>query len=52
MASHEIGTHKKRAGKNTFLSIVVGDGAWIGADAVILSGVTIGSGSIVAGGLL
>jgi galactoside O-acetyltransferase len=32
--------------------IVVGDGAWIGAGAIVLEGVTIGQGAVVAAGAL
>ncbi|MFF1571176.1 acyltransferase [Leifsonia sp. NPDC058292] len=48
--SHETGTAEKRAGAGTNLPILVGDGCWIGARALILGGTTIGAGSIVAAG--
>lgn len=48
--SHNIGTQYQRASENTYSSIVVEDGAWIGANAVILQGVTIGKGSILCAG--
>lgn len=48
--SHEIGSNNKRAGAVTFLPIVIGDGCWIGANATILGGVSIGNGTIIAAG--
>ncbi|MDX6914048.1 DapH/DapD/GlmU-related protein [Pectobacterium carotovorum] len=48
--SHEIGGSERRAGKGTAASITVEEGCWIGARAVILGGVTIGQGAIVAAG--
>ena len=47
---HEIGTTQRRAGKGTAEAIVIEAGCWIGAKALILGGVTIGMGSIVAAG--
>ena len=47
---HEIGTHERRAGKGTARPIQIGDGCWIGARALILGGVEIGKGSVVAAG--
>lgn len=47
---HDIGKQSRRAGTNVTKPIEVGDGAWIGAAATILGGVSIGSGSIVAAG--
>ncbi|HQY16708.1 MAG TPA: acyltransferase [Ilumatobacteraceae bacterium] len=49
-STHEIGPHQYRAGKDTTQPITIGDGVWIGARAVVLPGVTIGNGSIVAAG--
>ncbi|MGO4653014.1 DapH/DapD/GlmU-related protein [Arthrobacter sp. 2RAF22] len=48
--SHEVGGKDRRAGKATAASITVGDGTWIGARAIILSGVTIGDGVVIAAG--
>lgn len=48
--THEIGTAKRRAGKTVFPPIVIEDGAWIGAAATVLGGVTVGHGAIVAAG--
>ena len=47
---HEIGTAQRRAGKGTAEAIVVEAGCWVGAKALILGGVTISAGSIVAAG--
>ncbi|NWA04467.1 acyltransferase [Pseudomonas gingeri] len=52
LGSHEIGSRERRAGKGTARSIVVGNGCWIGAKSVILGGVTIGDGAIVAAGAI
>lgn len=43
-ASHQIGPEYQRAGKDTYGSIVVEDGVWIGAGATILPGVKIARG--------
>lgn len=48
--SHEIRDHQRRAGANTSQPIFVGDGVWIGARAVILPGVKIGDGAVIAAG--
>lgn len=48
--THQIGSREKRAGRNTYGSIRVNEGTWIGANAVILPGVQIGKGCIVAAG--
>ncbi len=45
--SHEIGSSDHRAGQGTRKVIKVGTGTWIGCNAVILGGVTIGEGSVV-----
>jgi len=49
-ASHFIGDPARRAGKLNSQVIVIGDGAWIGARSVILPGVSIGRGSVIAAG--
>lgn len=48
--SHEMGNSTRRAGEGTACPIRVGDGCWIGARTLILGGVSIGAGSIVAAG--
>lgn len=49
--THEIGTDGQRAaGRSYSLPICIQDGVWIGANATILGGVTIGRCSIVAAG--
>jgi maltose O-acetyltransferase len=49
-SDHEIGAPEARVGPLKTGPIVVGDGAWVGARSVILPGVTIGAGAIVAAG--
>jgi maltose O-acetyltransferase len=49
-ATHHIGDPKSRAGAMRYGSVRVGRGAWVGANVVILPGVTIGAGSIVGAG--
>ena len=49
-SSHETGGPDKRAGTYFHAPIVVGDGVWIGTRAMVLPGVTIGRGCIVAAG--
>ena len=50
--SHLIGTQDRRAGEGTTSKIVIGSGTWIGADTLILPGVTIGKGVVVGAGSL
>jgi acetyltransferase-like isoleucine patch superfamily enzyme len=47
---HDLGPHEQRAGELTAAPIVVGDGAWIGARSVVLPGITVGPGAVVAAG--
>jgi maltose O-acetyltransferase len=47
---HEIADADRRAGRGTALPIEIGDGCWIGARSVILGGVRIGAGSVIAAG--
>lgn len=49
-STHEIGPHFYRAGRSTNMPVEIGDGAWIGARSVVLPGVTIGRGAVVAAG--
>ncbi|NTV62282.1 MAG: hypothetical protein HGA65_01930, partial [Oscillochloris sp.] len=49
---HEIGPHAHRGGRLIPRPVVIEDGVWIGAGALILPGVTIGAGAIVGAGAL
>ncbi len=49
-STHESSSSERRAGPAYSLPITVGDGAWIGAGAMILPGVTIGARTIIAAG--
>lgn len=48
--THEIGNSARRAGRNVFLPISIGDGTWIGASVTVVGGVSIGRGCVVAAG--
>lgn len=48
--SHAIGSESQRAGAPTVQSIVVGDGAWVGARSILMPGSVVGPGTIVAAG--
>jgi maltose O-acetyltransferase len=48
--SHLSGNEARRAGHGIALPIHIGNGCWIGAGSIILGGVTIGDGAIVAAG--
>lgn len=48
--SHEIGSSEKRAGKQSFKQIKIGEGVWIGASSTILGGIEIGNGAVIAAG--
>jgi maltose O-acetyltransferase len=47
---HEVGSERKRAGELSSAPVVIEDGCWIGARSVLMPGVTIGHGTIVAAG--
>lgn len=47
---HRVGPADCRAGEIVPAPVCVGDGSWIGARAVVMPGVTIGAGTIVAAG--
>lgn len=49
---HQIGPHELRAGSHDPKPITVEEGVWIGARALILPGVCIGAGAVVAAGAL
>jgi maltose O-acetyltransferase len=48
--SHEIGGSACRAGPGRAAPVIVGSGCWIGARAILLPGVTVGEGCVVAAG--
>lgn len=48
--THAIGSEQQRAGQGLQKSIQIGDGCWIGTRAIILAGVAIGNGSVIAAG--
>jgi maltose O-acetyltransferase len=47
---HDIGPAEMRCGTRSFGAIDIGDGAWIASRVVVLPGVRIGAGAIVAAG--
>ncbi|HET9691261.1 MAG TPA: DapH/DapD/GlmU-related protein [Acidimicrobiales bacterium] len=49
-STHRIGGHGRRGGRPYAEPITIGDGAWIGAAALVLPGVTVGAGAVVAAG--
>lgn len=49
-SSHDVEGHERRGGSPLRAPITVGDGVWIGARAILLPGVTVGEGAIVAAG--
>jgi maltose O-acetyltransferase len=48
--SHQIGSATQRASSRYTQAVTIDSGAWLGARATILPGVTVGAGSIVAAG--
>jgi maltose O-acetyltransferase len=51
-SDHDMSNPRGRAGRRVLRPIVVGDGAWLGANVTVLGGVTIGEGAVVAAGAL
>jgi maltose O-acetyltransferase len=49
-ASHELGPREHRAGPVTTAPVTISDGAWLGPRCIVLPGVTIGEGAVVAPG--
>ena len=49
-STHDLGNALKRAGRYRTGPVVVGGGTWIGARAIVLPGVTIGPGCVIAAG--
>lgn len=50
--THKIVDENRTAGKGITGEIIIGSGSWIGADTIIMPGVTIGKGVIVGAGAL
>ncbi|SFE99457.1 maltose O-acetyltransferase [Bacillus sp. OV194] len=48
--THEIGDENQRAGLGKLGNIVIGKGTWIAINSVIIAGVSIGKGNILAAG--
>jgi maltose O-acetyltransferase len=48
--SHRIGPTSRRAGASVRAPIVVESGVWVGARSVLLPGVTVGEGAVIAAG--
>lgn len=51
-STHEIGTRHRRYGEWRPRPVRIGEGVWIGARAMILGGVTVGDGCVIAAGAL
>jgi maltose O-acetyltransferase len=49
-STHEIGSSELRGGEYAGKPIKVGDGCWIGTRVIVLPGVTIGDGCVIAAG--
>lgn len=47
---HEIGNSERRCGSLFARPITIGDGAWLGSRCIILPGVSVGKGALVAAG--
>ncbi len=50
IGSHLIGDKSRRGGEGIASNISIGDGTWIGAKVLVLDGVSIGSGCVIAAG--
>lgn len=49
-AHHAMGSSEQRFGPIEVMPVSIGNGSWIGANVVVLPGVTIGNGVVVAAG--
>lgn len=49
-STHTIGPPERRAGQLVSRPVTVGDGCWIGSNVVLLPGVTVGAGCVIAAG--
>ncbi|MEO8901450.1 MAG: acyltransferase [Polyangiaceae bacterium] len=47
---HEVGSEEMRSGRRKYGKIEIGDGAWLASRVVVLPGVRIGAGAVVAAG--
>lgn len=47
---HEVGPASCRAGEIAPAPVTIGDGAWIGARAILMPGVTVAEGAVIAAG--
>jgi len=50
--THHIGGMEQRCGAYDFQPVTIGDGTWVGSRALILPGVSIGDGCVVAAGAI
>jgi acetyltransferase-like isoleucine patch superfamily enzyme len=50
--SHEIGPSEHRGGESYAGQIEIGDGSWVGTGAILVDGVKVGKGCIIAAGSL
>jgi maltose O-acetyltransferase len=48
--SHELGDGRRRAGSALPAPVRIGSGSWLGARVIVLPGVTIGPGCVIAAG--
>jgi acetyltransferase-like isoleucine patch superfamily enzyme len=48
--SHAIGGPEMRCGEIYWAPIIIGDGVWIGANATVLPGISVGPGAVIAAG--
>ncbi len=48
--NHHIGGPEHRAGEGYVRDVEIGDGAWVGSNSVILGGMKIGKGAVIAAG--
>lgn len=49
-STHDTGTSERRCGPVVFRPVQIGPGAWLGANVIVLPGVTIGPGAVIAAG--
>jgi maltose O-acetyltransferase len=49
-SSHDIGPATRREGTKHRAPVIIGDGCWLGSRAVVMPGVTIGPGCVIAAG--